>query len=171
MGFEIENRATPIGRDFEPDSIFGLVRRAFGAEVLRKSYRSTSQALGELINREFYQNRIQFLPTAAEYQGEQTFELVLVDEDNRAKTTIEGATESLDAELEKTVELIFNHALWHPQQSLLVASASKVHADRIREVRFRAGSSDQKQFGGILQRSRARKIRSHSACRVDPPNC
>jgi hypothetical protein len=132
VGFEIENRATPIGRDFEPDSIFGLVRRAFGAEVLRKSYRSTSQALGELINREFYQNRIQFLPTAAEYQGEQTFELVLVDEDNRAKTTIEGATESLDAELEKTVELIFNHALWHPQQSLLVASASKVHADRIR---------------------------------------
>ena len=132
VGFEIENRATPIGRDFEPDSIFGLVRRAFGAEVLRKSYRSTSQALGELINREFYQNRIQFLPTAAEYQGEQTFELVLVDEDNRAKTTIEGATESLDAELNKTVELIFNHALWHPQQSLLVASASKVHADRIR---------------------------------------
>jgi hypothetical protein len=30
------------------------------------------------------------------------------------------------------VELIFNHALWHPQQSLLVASASKVHADRVR---------------------------------------
>ena len=134
VGFEIENRATPIGRDFEPDSIFSLVRRAFGAEVLRKSYRSTSQALGALINREFYQNRIQFLPTAAEYQGEQTFELVLVDEDNRAKTTIEGATESLDAELEKTVELIFNHALWHPQQSLLVASASKVHADRIRSA-------------------------------------
>ncbi|MEY4494780.1 MAG: hypothetical protein RL570_895, partial [Actinomycetota bacterium] len=85
-----------------------------------------------LINREFYQNRIQFLPTAGEYQGEKNFTLELVTEDNRAKTTIEGATESLDAELNHTVELIFNHALWHPQQSLLVASASKVHADRIR---------------------------------------
>lgn len=53
-------------------------------------------------------------------------------EDNRAKTTIEGATESLDAELNHTVELILNHALWHPQQSLLVASASVVHAERIR---------------------------------------
>jgi len=134
VGFEIENRATPIGREHEVNSIFVEVRRAYGVEVLRKSYRSTSQALGELINREFYQNRIQFLPTAAEYQGEQTFELVIVDEGNRAKTTIEGATESLDAELEKTVELIFNHALWHPQQSLLVASASKVHADRIRSA-------------------------------------
>jgi hypothetical protein len=134
VGFEIENRATPIGREFEPASVFDAVRRSFGVEVLRKSYRSTSQSLGALINREFYQNRIQFLPTAAEYQGEQSFELVLVDEGNRAKTTIEGATESLDAELEKTVEIIFNHALWHPQQSLLVASASKVHADRIRNA-------------------------------------
>lgn len=131
-GFEIENRPTPIGREIEVESIFNHVRRVFGAEVLRKSYRSTSQALGELINREFYQNRIQFLPTAGEYQGEKNFTLELVTEDNRAKTTIEGATESLDAELNHTVELIFNHALWYPQQSLLVASASKVHADRIR---------------------------------------
>lgn len=133
-GFEIENRATPIGREFEVESTFNSVRRAFGSEVLRKSYRSTAQALGELINREFYQNRIQFVPTAAEYQGQRTFELVLVEDGNRAKTTIEGATESLDAELERTVELIFNHAQWHPQQSLLVASASKVHADRIRSA-------------------------------------
>ena len=131
-GFEIENRPTPIGREIEVESIFNQVRRVFGAEVLRKSYRTTSQALGELINREFYQNRIQFVPSAAEYQGERGFVLDLVVENNRAKTTIEGATESLDSELERTVELIFNHALWHPQQSLLVASASKVHADRIR---------------------------------------
>ena len=131
-GFEIESRPTPVVRELENESIFNQVRRSFGAEVLRKSYRSTSQALGELINREFYQNRIQFLTTAAEYQGEKNFTLELVTEDNRAKTTIEGATESLDAELNHTVELIFNHALWQPKQSLLVASASKVHADRIR---------------------------------------
>lgn len=131
-GFEIENRPTPIGRDGLVESIFNQVRSAFGVEVLRRSYRSTNQALGELINREFYQNRIQFLPAAGEYQGERNFTLELVTDDNRAKTTIEGATESLDAELAHTVELIFNHALWHPQQSLLVASASKVHADRIR---------------------------------------
>ena len=131
-GFEIESRATPIGREIETESAFDQVRRAFGVEVLRRSYRSISWALGDLINREFYQNRIQFVPTAAEYQGEKSFTLDLVNEDNRAKTTIEGATESLDGELERVVELIFNHALWHPQQSLLVASASKVHADRIR---------------------------------------
>lgn len=131
-GFEIESRPSTAIRDSQGESIFNQVRRSFGSEVLRRSYRSTSQALGELINREFYQNRIEFLSTAAEYQGEKNFTLELVTEGNRAKTTIEGATESLDSELNHTVELIFNHALWQPQQSLLVASASKVHADRIR---------------------------------------
>ena len=134
VGFEIESRPTPLNREFEVPSIFDEVRRTFGVETLRRSYRATSSALGELLNREFYQNRIQFVPTAAEYQGEKSFTLELVLEDNRAKTTIEGATESLDAELNHTVELILNHALWHPQQSLLVASASVVHAERIRSA-------------------------------------
>lgn len=132
VGFEIESRPSPLGRDFEVPSIFEEVRRTYGVETLRRSYRGTNTALANLINREFYQNRIQFVPTAAEYQGESAFTLELISEDNRAKTTIEGATESLDSELHHTVELIFNHALWHPQQSLLVASASVVHAERIK---------------------------------------
>lgn len=131
-GFEIENRALPIGQEQTAESVFNIVRRAFGAEVLRRSYRTTSQTLAELINREFYQNRIQFVPSAAEYFGENNFLLDLVEEGNRAKTTIEGATESLDAELERVVDLVYNHALWHPEQSLMVASASVVHAERIR---------------------------------------
>ena len=131
-GFEIESRPTPLGRELEVASIFDDVRRAFGVEVLRHSYRNISGPLGDLLNREFYQNRIQFTPTAAEYQGANSFRLELVEGENRAKTTIEGATESLDAELNHVVEMIFNHAAWQPQQSLLVASASSVHAERIR---------------------------------------
>ena len=131
-GFEIECRATPLGREFIVPSAFNEVRRIFGAEVLRRSYRTTSQALGSLINREFYQNRIEFVPTAAEYMGQNNFVLDIVSDGNQAKTTFEGATESLDAEVERAAELIFNHALWHPEQSLLVASASVVHAERIR---------------------------------------
>ncbi len=131
-GFEIENRAQPLGREITAPSIFAEVSRVFGSEVIRRSYRTTSQTLGNFINREFYQNRIMYTPTAAEYFGENNFVLDVVTEGNRAKTTIEGATESLDAELERTVELVFHHANWHPQDSLLVASASSVHADRIR---------------------------------------
>jgi len=99
---------------------------------LRHSYRTTSQALASLINREFYQNRIEFEPSAAEYLGEKTYNLDLVLAENRASSTIEGATESLDAEVERAVEQVFHHATWHPQDSLLLASASAVHAERVR---------------------------------------
>jgi hypothetical protein len=56
----------------------------------------------------------------------------LVLNDNRATTTFEGATESLDAEVQRAVETVFNHATWHPEQSLLLVSASSVHAERVR---------------------------------------
>lgn len=133
-GFEIECRPTPLGREFIVPAAFNEIRRIFGSEVLRRSYRTTSQALGALINREFYQNRIDFVPTAADYLGQNNFVLNVVSDGNQAKTTFEGATESLDAEVDRAVELIFNHALWHPEQSLLVASASSVHAERIRSA-------------------------------------
>ena len=131
-GFEIEPRALPLGREIDSPSVFHEVRRIYGAEVLRHSYRTTSQALAELINREFYQNRIEFEPSAAEYLGQKTYNLDLVLKDNRATSTIEGATESLDAEVSRAVEQVFHHAAWHPEDSLLLASASSVHAERVR---------------------------------------
>lgn len=131
-GFEIEPKPSALQKPDPASSVFDETRKVFGTEVLRRSYRTTSQTLAALINREFYQNRIGYLPSAAEYFGESNFLLDVVSEGNRAKTTIEGATESLDAEVDRVVELVFNHALWHPEQSLLVASASAVHAERIR---------------------------------------
>ena len=137
-GFEIEPRAIPLGREIASPSVFHEVRRIFGSEVLRHSYRTTSQALADLINREFYQNRIEFEPSAAEYLGAKSFHVDLVVSANRASTTIEGATESLDAEVARAVEQVFQHATWHPDESLLLASASSVHAERVR-VAIREG--------------------------------
>jgi hypothetical protein len=131
-GFEIEPRAIPLGREIDSPSLFGETRRIFGSEVLRKSYRTSSQALTKLINREFYQNRIEFEQSAGEYLGDKSYHLDLVLKENRATTTFEGATESLDAEVARAVETVFNHATWHPEESLLLVSASSVHAERIR---------------------------------------
>ncbi len=131
-GFEIESRAIPLGREITSPSVFAEVRRIYGSEVLRYSYRTTSQALASLINREFYQNRIEFEPSAGEYLGEKSFNLDLVLLENRATSTIEGSTESLGAEVERAVEQVFHHAAWHPEESLLLASASSVHAERVR---------------------------------------
>jgi len=130
VGFEIEARLDPIGREFEATSAFDALRDAFGSEVLRTSYRTSGQALGALVNREFYQNRIIFEPTADEFLGRERSTVEVVSENNRAE--VNGSVESLDAEVARAAELVFNHALWQPQDSLLVVSASAKHAARIK---------------------------------------
>jgi hypothetical protein len=151
-GFEIEPRAIPLGREIQSPSVFSEARRVFGSEVLRRSYRTSSQALAKLINREFYQNRIEFEQSAGEYLGDKTYHLDIVRHDNRANTTFEGATESLDGEVARAIEQVFNHAAWHPEESLLLVSASAVHAERVK-----AGIHD-----GLLKRPELSEFfRSH----------
>ena len=131
-GFEVESRLRPIGREVDAPSIYEIAKSAFGFETLRVSYRSDGQTLGSLINREFYQNRIVFEPTPAEFEGKKSHSIEIITQGANANTTYEGATESPEAEVRRVVDLVLNHALWHPEQSLFVASASVVHADRIR---------------------------------------
>ncbi|MEN9749846.1 MAG: hypothetical protein RL149_924, partial [Actinomycetota bacterium] len=131
-GFEVECRLRPIGREVDVPSIYEVTRNAFGFETLRVSYRADGQTLGGLINREFYQNRIIFEPTPAEFEGKKSHSIEIITEGANANSTYDGATESPEAEVRRVVDLVLNHALWHPEQSLFVASASSVHADRIR---------------------------------------
>lgn len=131
-GFEIENRLRSLGVQSMVPSIYRTVADKFGVETLRISYRASGQTLGALINREFYQNRIVFEPTPSEFDGKKSHSIEIITEGANATSTIGGATESPEAEVRRVVDLVLNHALWHPQQSLVVASASAVHADRIR---------------------------------------
>ena len=131
-GFEIESRLKPIGREIQSRSVFEAAQRSFGFETLRISYRSGGQALGALINREFYQNRIIFEPTPADFAGKKSHSIEVISDGVNATSTYEGATESPEAEVRRVVELVLEHARTHPSDSLFVASASSVHADRIR---------------------------------------
>ena len=119
FGFEIECNEVALQLEASDISAFEAVRENFGGQTLRRSWRPNGQSLGNLVNREFYQNRIIFEPTAGEYLGESNFALV--------------ATRSLDAEVEKTVALVLEHATKSPEKSLLVGTASASFAERVRE--------------------------------------
>lgn len=110
FGFELECNEIPASLEASDESIFEVVRAIFGGQTLRRSWRPTGQSLGRLINREFYQNRISFEPTAAEYLGETNFSLI--------------NTKTLKAEIEKTVSSVLDHARKTPELSLLVGTAS-----------------------------------------------
>lgn len=133
-GFEVENRIRPLAKLHNAKSIYEIAKSQLGLETLRISYRPSGQTLGGLINREFYQNRIVFEPTPDEFEGKKSHTIEVITQGAKASSTIDGATESPEAEVRRVVDLVLNHALWHPQQSLFVASASSVHAERIRST-------------------------------------
>ena len=127
-GFNLECLPEGDNERALPESIFTAAKKVMPVEVLRRSYRLSGQALGDYINAEFYGNRITFEPTVDRYFGRSNAKLDRVA-DARAKDP-----ESLDSEVAQTIELIFNHALWTPQDSLLVATASAKHAERLDEA-------------------------------------
>jgi hypothetical protein len=124
-GFSIECLPQEDQQPRLPESIFTSARRSLPLEVLRRSYRTAGQALGDYINKEFYQERIIFEPTAASYFGRSNvkFERVVAGNSDQP--------ESLDQELELVIKEVLSHAKSTPQDSLLVATASEKHAQSI----------------------------------------
>lgn len=124
-GFSLECLPDTEAEGVLPESIFSAAKKVLPVEVLRRSYRSHGQVLGEYINSEFYNDRMILEPTADSYFGRRNTSVEKVSKANSANP------ESPDMEVEQTLELIFNHALWSPQDSLLVATASAKHAERL----------------------------------------
>jgi hypothetical protein len=113
-------------------------------EVLKRSYRSSGQVLGDYINSEFYGERIIFEPSKDSYFGRSNAVLVKVAAAKAAEP------ESLDAEVAQVIDLIFSHATWTPQDSLLVATASKKHAERLDQA-LQAGMRDKAHLAEFFE--------------------
>ena len=129
--FDTVARANQDSHESDRPSVYELVESRFGHELISRSYRMNGQVLGRYLNQNFYDDEIILEPTVGQLFGEHNFEHFEVTEGANAESTIEGATESMDSEVEKVVELVISHARWHPDESLMVVTASKSHADRI----------------------------------------
>ena len=129
IGFEMEANEVTTSLNAESESVFDKVARIFGVESMRKSWRPTGQTLGTLINREFYQNRIIFEPTASDYSAKSNVDVLTVKAAEVSSSDFQN--ESPDAEVVNTVQEVIRHARKHPEGSLMVVAASDVHAERI----------------------------------------
>lgn len=118
----------------ERQSVYDLVSRRCGVELISHSYRMEGQVLGHYLNQNFYDDELILEPSAGQLFGEHNFEHFEVKEGATTESTIEGSTESMDAEVQKVAELVISHARWHPEDSLMVVTASKSHADRVSKL-------------------------------------
>ncbi len=101
---------------------------------LTRSYRPGGEDLAELVNRRFYGGKIQSLPWAGSFLGHGSLSLDYVAQGHGMPDPDSGAVESPDAEVERVVDLVLDHATRRPHESLMVITASPKHAVRVMQA-------------------------------------
>lgn len=99
--------------------------------TLTRSYRAGGEDLAELVNRRFYAGRIESLPWAGSFLGHNSIRIDYVDDGTGMPDEDTGAVESIDAEVDRVVELVIEHATSRPTESLMVITASAKHVSRV----------------------------------------
>ena len=98
---------------------------------LTRSYRAGGEDLAQLVNRRFYGGAIDALPWAGSFLGHGSLVLEYVEDGTGLPDEVTGAVESVDAEVRRAAELVFQHVAQRPQESLMVVTASEKHAARV----------------------------------------
>jgi hypothetical protein len=101
---------------------------------LTRSYRAGGEDLAELVNRRFYGGKIESLPWAGSFLGHSSISLEYVENGFGMPDGDTGAVESVDAEVDRVVELVLEHAAQRPRESLMVLTASPRHAVRVEQA-------------------------------------
>ncbi len=102
--------------------------------TLTRSYRPGGEDLAELVNRRFYGGKIQSLPWAGSFLGHGSLTLDYVADGYGMPDPDSGAVESPDAEVDRVVDLVLDHAARRPNESLMVITASEKHSVRVMQA-------------------------------------
>ena len=117
---------------FDGVSVFEQLADLFDVETLTRSYRAGGEDLAELVNDAFYGGEIVSLPWAGSYLGRGSLSVDYVEGGTGTPDPVTGAVESPDAEVARVVTLVTEHATGRGGESLMVVTASRRHAERVR---------------------------------------
>ncbi len=135
------------------DSALARLGELLPTMTLTRSYRAGGEDLAELVNRRFYGGRIQSHPWAGSFLGHGSLRLHYVS-GNGLPDPLTGTVESLDQEVGKVVELVMDHAVKRPRESLMVITASPRHAGRVHQAVL-AAFSKRRDLSDFILKDRA----------------
>jgi len=137
----IDEKQSPVGGTDEEtldrlheDSALSRLGALLPTFSLTRSYRPGGEDLAELVNRRFYGGRIQSLPWAGSFLGHGSLAMDFVADGHGLPDSYTGAVESVDAEVARVVDLVLAHAAQRPRESLMVITASALHAVRVQQA-------------------------------------
>jgi hypothetical protein len=131
-----ESLAPAVSLDeLHADSALARLGTLLPTLALTRSYRAGGEDLAELVNRRFYAGKIESFPWAGSFLGHNSIRLDFVANGSGLPDPESGGgVESVDAEVDRAVELVIEHATTRPQESLMVLTASAKHAVRVQRA-------------------------------------
>ncbi|MBO1806539.1 AAA family ATPase [Leucobacter ruminantium] len=121
-------------------STFAQLAEVLPMLSLTRSYRAGGEDLTELVNNRFYDGAIQSLPWAGSFLGHSSLSYEFVRGGQGLPDQQTGAVESTDAEVDRVVQLVLEHASDRANESLMVITASERHAVRVYQAVLQAFS-------------------------------
>lgn len=130
------------GTDDAPQlrSAFTDLREVLPTLKLTRSYRAGGEDLTNLVNSRFYGGEIKSLPWAGTFLGHSSLTYDFVVGGHGLPDQHTGAVESTDAEVDRVVQMVLQHAHERPNESLMVITASEKHAVRVYQAVLQAFS-------------------------------
>jgi hypothetical protein len=120
--------------ELHADSALARLGTLLPTLTLTRSYRAGGEDLAELVNRRFYSGRIESIPWAGSFLGHGSIRIDLIENGTGMPDEVSGAVESVDAEVDRVVALVLEHAAQRPHESLMVITASPRHAVRVQRA-------------------------------------
>ncbi|WP_306738443.1 DUF4011 domain-containing protein [Arthrobacter sp. SX1312] len=134
--FSIEVQSADRASALEPlPSAFDALRSVLPVRGLTEVYRGVDRGLGTYLSESFYDGKLTRLPQASEVTGEGRGLVVEYLPNGTGMPSSEhDGVESVDVEVNRVVELVFEHIRRRPGVSLAVVTASARHAARVGEA-------------------------------------
>ncbi|OUM39934.1 DUF4011 domain-containing protein [Arthrobacter sedimenti] len=134
--FSIEVQSADRASTLEPlPSAFDSLREVLPVRGLTEIYRGVDRALDTYLSESFYGGKLSRLPQASEVTGEGRGLVVEYLPNGTGMPSSEhDGVESVAVEVNRVVELVFDHIRRRPNLSLAVVTASARHAARVGEA-------------------------------------
>ncbi|MGY3128147.1 hypothetical protein ACVWW9_001646 [Agrococcus sp. UYP33] len=127
-----EELATPD--ELHAESALSRLGQVLPTRRLTRSYRTGGADLVAAVNERFYEGRIEALPWAGAYLGHASLTSSIVHGAHGLPEQGAATVESPDAEVERVVQLVTQHARSRPQESLMVVTANEKHEVRLQQA-------------------------------------
>lgn len=131
----VSDSTTQVSDQHPLESAFGALSRILPRHRLTVCYRAVDEDLVLQLSKGFYDSQLQRLPDGRAVTGiERALSVDYLPDGKGLPSDGSGGVESVAAEVNRVVDMVFEHARVRPRESLAVITASDRHAVRVAQA-------------------------------------